>query len=97
MDQGQYWHHQNQPYSYVSVDKLANMFKDFHVGKKLDEDLSKPFNKCPKSSLSFNFYSLRKWELLKACTGREWLLMKRNSFVHVSKTAQVMYIYSHNI
>lgn len=91
-DQAKYWYHEDQPYSYVTVDKFVNMFKDFHVGKKLDEELRKPFDKseCHKDALSFNIYSLRKWELLKACTAREWLLMKRNSFVHVFKSAQVM-------
>ncbi|KAK4849605.1 hypothetical protein QYF36_026489 [Acer negundo] len=34
----------------------------------------------------------RKWELLKACLAREWLLMKRNSFVHVFKSAQLVVI-----
>lgn len=40
--------------------------------------------------MSFNTYSLGNWELLKACMAREWLLMKRNSFVHVFKSTQVM-------
>ncbi|CAL9014492.1 unnamed protein product [Prunus brigantina] len=93
-DQAKYWYHEEKPYSYVTVDKFVNMFKDFHVGKKLDEELRKPFDKseCYKDALSFNIYSLRKWELLKACTAREWLLMKRNSFVHVFKSAQLVVV-----
>lgn len=30
------------------------------------------------------------WELFKACFAREWLLMKRNSFVYIFKTVQIM-------
>jgi hypothetical protein len=30
-----------------------------------------------------------KMELLKACFSREWLLMKRNSFVYIIKVVQV--------
>lgn len=90
-DQGRYWYREHLPHSYVSVDKFKNMFEEFHVGQKLADELSSPFNKSEwhRSSLSFNVYSLRKWELFKACMAREWLLMKRNSFVHVFKSAQV--------
>ncbi|PRQ53696.1 putative pleiotropic drug resistance protein PDR/CDR [Rosa chinensis] len=93
-DQAKYWYHKDQPYSYVSIDKFVNMFKDFHVGKKLEEELCKPFDQsvCHKHALSFNIYSLRKWELFKACLSREWLLMKRNSFIHVFKSAQLVVI-----
>ncbi|PRQ53695.1 putative molybdate-transporting ATPase [Rosa chinensis] len=93
-DQAKYWCHKDQPYSYVSVDEFVSMFKDFHVGKKLEEELSKPFeqSECHKHALSYNIYSLRKWELFKACLSREWLLMKRNSFVHVFQSVQLVVI-----
>ncbi|XWS76714.1 hypothetical protein CRYUN_Cryun01aG0201500 [Craigia yunnanensis] len=93
-DQAQYWYRKDQPDSYVSVDNFIVAFKKFHAGQKLNEKLSTPFNKCEsqKSALSFNIYSLGKWELLKACMAREWLLMKRNSFVYVFKSAQLVVI-----
>ncbi|XP_062009972.1 pleiotropic drug resistance protein 3-like isoform X4 [Rosa rugosa] len=93
-DQAKYWYDEDQPHGYVTVDNFVNMFKDFHVGKKLDEELQEPFNRSEfhKDALSFNIYSLRKWELFKACLAREWLLMKRNSFVHVFKSAQLVVI-----
>ncbi|KAJ7974462.1 Pleiotropic drug resistance ABC transporter [Quillaja saponaria] len=93
-DQAKYWNHKDQPHTYIFVDQLADMFKAFHLGKKLDEELSRPFPKSEshKNALSFNIYSMRKWELLKACMAREWLLMKRNSFVHVFKSAQLVVI-----
>ncbi|KAK9282226.1 hypothetical protein L1049_005140 [Liquidambar formosana] len=93
-DQAQYWSQKEQPYSYVSVDKFVKKFKEIHVGQKLEEELSRPFIKSEfhKNALSFNIYSLTKWELFKACMAREWLLMKRNSFVHVFKSAQLVVI-----
>lgn len=89
-DQAQYWC-RTEPYSYVSVDQFVIKFKECQLGQKLNQVLSKPFDKSEshKSSLSFNKYSLPKWELLKACTRREFLLMKRNSFIYVFKTTQV--------
>ncbi|CAK9145272.1 unnamed protein product [Ilex paraguariensis] len=92
-DQAQYWYHEDQqPHSYVSVEEFGKMFKEFHVGQKLDEELSQPFSKTElhKNALSFTMYSHGKWELLKACMTREWLLMKRNSFVHIFKSAQLV-------
>jgi hypothetical protein len=64
------------------------------LGEELDEELSRPLNKSEyhEKALSFDTYSLRKWELFKACMSREWLLMKRNSFVHVFKSAQLVVI-----
>ncbi|TXG63220.1 hypothetical protein EZV62_010214 [Acer yangbiense] len=93
-DQAQYWYHKHLPYSYVSVDKFVYKFQEFHVGQKLGDELSRTFNKSEshKNSVSFSIYSLRKWELLKACLAREWLLMKRNSFVHVFNSAQLVVI-----
>ena len=90
-DQAQYWCYAYKPYSYVSVDQFAKKFKDFHLGHKLDEELSNTFDKSHshKNSLSFRPYSLTKWELFKACTRREFLLMKRNYFIYVFKSTQV--------
>ncbi|XP_059627571.1 ABC transporter G family member 49-like, partial [Cornus florida] len=89
-DQPQYWHYKDQPYNYVLIAEFGNKFRKFHVGQKLDEELSRPFSKYEfnKNALSFNIYSLGKWEVFKACIGREWLLMKCNSFVHIFKSAQ---------
>ncbi|TXG71483.1 hypothetical protein EZV62_000062 [Acer yangbiense] len=90
-DQAQYWHHEDQPYSYISTDQFIKKFKECHLGQKLDEELAKPFIKSEnhQSALSFEKYSLTTWEMLKACTRREYLLMKRNSFIYVFKSTQV--------
>ncbi|KAL0009431.1 hypothetical protein SO802_010933 [Lithocarpus litseifolius] len=90
-DQAQYWHKTDQPYSYVSVDQFAKIFKDSHLGHKLDEELSKPSDKSQshKNALSSRPYSLSKWGLFKACTRREFLPMRRNYFIYVFKSTQV--------
>ncbi|KAK6254300.1 hypothetical protein SCA6_015605 [Theobroma cacao] len=91
-DQAQYWCDPDTPYNYVSVDQFSQIFKTSYLGEKLEEELSKPFDKSQgqNNALLFTKYSLGKWELFKACVDRELLLMKRNSFVYVFKTAQLV-------
>jgi hypothetical protein len=93
-DQAQYWHRTEVPYSYVSVDMFSRKFKGSPYGKKLDEELSEPYDKSQshQNALSFSPYSLSKWELFRACASRELLLMKRSSFVYIFKTTQVKMI-----
>ena len=92
-DQGQYWLHQDIPHSFVSVDALSKRFKELETGRKIEDALSKPYDKSKthKDALSFSDYSLPKWELFRACISREFLLMKRNSFVYLFKTFQVTF------
>ncbi|KAL1209986.1 ABC transporter G family member 33 [Cardamine amara subsp. amara] len=91
-DQGQYWLHQDLPHSFVSVDTLSKRFKNLEIGRKIEEALSKPYDKSKthKNALSFNVYSLPKWELFRACISREFLLMERNYFVYLFKTFQLV-------
>ncbi|BFG24412.1 hypothetical protein CerSpe_106880 [Prunus speciosa] len=91
-DQEQYWDDRRKQYRYVSVTEFANRFKRFHVGMRLENELSIPFDKPRghKAALVFTRYSIPKMELLKACFDREWLLMKRNSFIYIFKTVQII-------
>ncbi|MBA0605079.1 hypothetical protein Godav_017691, partial [Gossypium davidsonii] len=91
-DQAQYWFHRDQPHSYVSTDKFIAAFKEFHAGQRLNEELYAPFKitEDHKNALSFNIYSFEKWELFKACLTREWLLTKRNSFLYMFRSAQLV-------
>ncbi|KAF8034804.1 hypothetical protein BT93_C0965 [Corymbia citriodora subsp. variegata] len=95
-DQAQYWQHHELPYSYISVDMFCNKFKESNCGMRLDQELSDTFNrsKSHKDALSFNVYSLSRWELLRACMMRELLLMRRNSFIYVFKLVQLIFIAS---
>lgn len=90
-DQEQYWSHRDKAYKFVTVKEFTDAFQSFHVGKKIKEDLSVPFDKRDKSAelLAPQKYGVGKKELLKACMSREYLLMKRNSFVYVFKFVQV--------
>ncbi|VVA18637.1 PREDICTED: pleiotropic drug resistance [Prunus dulcis] len=91
-DQEQYWNDRRKQYRYVSVTEFANRFKRFHVGMRLENELSIPFDKPRghKAALVFTRYSIPKMELLKACFDKERLLIKRNSFVYIFKTVQII-------
>lgn len=93
-DQEQYWADRSKPYRYVTVSEFANRFKNFHVGMRLENELSVPFDRSRghKAALVFKKYSVPTMELLKACFDKEWLLIKRNSFVYIFKTVQIIII-----
>ncbi|KAK7841184.1 abc transporter g family member 29 [Quercus suber] len=93
-DQEQYWTDRRRPYHYTSVSEFASQFKRFHVGMQLENELSIPYNKanCHRAALVFKKYSVPKMELLKACFDKEWLLIKRNSFIYVFKTIQIIIV-----
>ncbi|KAI5651241.1 hypothetical protein M9H77_37246 [Catharanthus roseus] len=93
-DQEQYWADRSKTYRYVSVPEFAKRFKRFHVGLRLENELSVPFDKSRnhKAALVFKKYSVSKRELLKANFDKEWLLIKRNSFVYVFKTVQIIIV-----
>ncbi|KAG9154826.1 hypothetical protein Leryth_019541 [Lithospermum erythrorhizon] len=95
-DQAQYWSRSEEAPSYISIDNLSKKFKQSTSGKKLSEALSVPFQKSEshKNAISFSAYSLPKWDLFKACMSREYLLMKRNSFIYVFKSVQLVIIAS---
>ncbi|KAJ6934324.1 pleiotropic drug resistance protein 1-like [Populus alba x Populus x berolinensis] len=90
-DQQQYWMHKDEPYSFVTVKEFAEAFQSFHVGCRIGDALSTPFEKSQShpAALKTRKYGTGKMELLKACFFREWLLMKRNSFVYFFKLAQL--------
>lgn len=90
-DQEQYWFKKNQPYRYVSVDDFVHGFKSFHIGEQLSSDLRVRYDKSKShpAALVKEKYGISNMELFKACFAREWLLMKRNSFVYIFKTTQI--------
>ncbi|KAL8545345.1 hypothetical protein ACS0TY_005499 [Phlomoides rotata] len=93
-DQEQYWHEADQPCRYTSVDMFSKKYKSSVHGKKLSEELLLPFDKSKshKNAISFSVYSLPKWTLFRSCMSREFLLMKRNSFVYIFKSVQLVFI-----
>lgn len=91
-DQQQYWVRKQQPYRFVTVDEFVQAFQSFEVGKRVQEELSTPYDKSKNhpAALSKKPYGVGKMELFKACCSREYLLMKRNSFVYVFKLSQLL-------
>ncbi|CAK7353518.1 unnamed protein product [Dovyalis caffra] len=95
-DQEQYWARRDQPYSFVSAKEFSEAFQSFHIGRKLGDELAIPFDKSKShpSALITEKYGVGKKELLKACISREFLLMKRNSFVYIFKFSQLILVAS---
>ncbi|GKA02057.1 pleiotropic drug resistance protein 1-like protein [Tanacetum coccineum] len=91
-DQEQYWTRRDQPYRFVTAKEFADAYQSFYVGRKLGDDLGTPYDKTKShpAALTTETYGLNKKELLKACTDREILLMKRNSFVYIFKLFQII-------
>ncbi|KAK4489415.1 hypothetical protein RD792_005224 [Penstemon davidsonii] len=93
-DQEQYWLDKSKPYRYIPVNEFAERFKRFHVGLRLENELSEPRDKTQnhKAALVFEKYSIPKRELLKANFDKEWLLIKKNSFIYVFKLVQMFIV-----
>ncbi|XP_058780574.1 ABC transporter G family member 35-like [Vicia villosa] len=90
-DQQQYWSNRNIQYRYVTVTEFANRFKNFHVGMQLKNEISIPFDRSTthRAALVFKKYTVPTIGLLKAGWDKEWLLIKRNSFIYIFKTVQI--------
>lgn len=90
-DQEQYWFRKNEPYHYVSVAEFVDHFSSFHVGQRVFDELAIPYDKSGThpAALVTQKYGISNMELFKACLAREWLLMKRNSFLYIFKTTQI--------
>ena len=90
-DQMQYWARRDVPYRFVTVKEFSEAFQSFHEGKRLGNELAVPFDKSKNhpAALTTKKYGVNKRELCKASFAREFLLMKRNSFVYAFKFIQV--------
>ncbi|TXG62103.1 hypothetical protein EZV62_013466 [Acer yangbiense] len=90
-DQEQYWADKDEPYMFVTVNEFAEAFQSFHIGRKLGDELATPFDKSKShpAALTTKKYGVNTKQLLKACFWREYLLMKRNSFIYIFKMVQL--------
>ncbi|XP_020591940.1 ABC transporter G family member 44-like [Phalaenopsis equestris] len=91
-DQKQYWARNDKPYVYVTVEEFAKAFSSFHVRKNLQKELSVSFDRSkshPAALKTFKF-GVSRIELLKTCTERELIQMKRIFFVYVFRAFEVM-------
>ncbi|XP_006652070.1 ABC transporter G family member 34-like [Oryza brachyantha] len=91
-DQKQYWMHHDRPYQYVPIKEFASAFELFHTGRSIAEELATPFDKKKShpAALTTSRYGVSTMELLRANIDRELLLIKRNSFVYIFRTIQLM-------
>ncbi|KAI4337356.1 hypothetical protein L6164_015784 [Bauhinia variegata] len=91
-DQEQFWANKDEPYTFVTAKEFSDAFQSFHIGQKLGDELATAFDKSKgnPAALTKNKYGVNKKELLKACASREFLLMKRNSFVYIFKLWQLV-------
>nr|QVT92293.1 ABC transporter [Salvia miltiorrhiza] len=73
---------------------VREAFQSSVAGRKLTEELAVPYDKSKShpAALTTEKFGLGKKELLKACGEREYLLMKRNSFVYFFKLFQITVI-----
>ncbi|CAA0839123.1 ABC transporter G family member 40 [Striga hermonthica] len=90
-DQQQYFADKDKRYRFITVKEFSEAFKSFHVGQGLTAEMAIPFDKKKShpAALTTKEYGVSKKELIKACTSRELLLMKRNSFVYIFKLLQL--------
>ncbi|KAL2642881.1 hypothetical protein R1flu_010468 [Riccia fluitans] len=90
-DQQQYWADKERPYRYVSVMEFAELFKSSDVGRKLAAELGVPYDrsKSHKAALVYEKFSDTVKDLFWAVYEKEWLLVKRNSFIYVFKSTQI--------
>ncbi|KAG5540567.1 hypothetical protein RHGRI_020697 [Rhododendron griersonianum] len=59
-DQEQYWTRRHEPYGFVTAREFAEIFQSFHVGRKLEDELSILFDKAKShpAALATNKYGL---------------------------------------
>ncbi|KAI9100833.1 hypothetical protein K1719_024195 [Acacia pycnantha] len=86
-DQEQYWMLRDEPYRFITVIEFSEAFQSFHVGRTIGDELAVPFDRSKNhpAALTTKRYGVSKMELLKATFSREFLLIKRNSFVYIFK------------
>ncbi|XP_057470461.1 pleiotropic drug resistance protein 2-like isoform X2 [Actinidia eriantha] len=88
-DQEQYWFRKNVPYRYISVLEFVQRFNSFQIGQKLFGGSPFDRTKAHPAALVTQKYGISNKDLFKACLAKEWLLMKRNSFVYIFKAVQM--------
>ncbi|KAK1305951.1 Pleiotropic drug resistance protein 3 [Acorus calamus] len=93
-DQQQYWMRHEEHYRYIPVKEFSEAFQSFHVGRRISEELATPFDKSKShpAALATSKYGASNKDLLRALAWREFLLMKRNSFVYIFKLVQLVLV-----
>uniref|UniRef100_A0A9I9CX19 ABC transporter domain-containing protein n=1 Tax=Cucumis melo TaxID=3656 RepID=A0A9I9CX19_CUCME len=88
--------------------KFKHWNNNNNLERKAEEEILKPYDNDDQEDQYYskdddgillnigkiNNYSVSKWQVFKACASREFLLMRRNSFVYVFKISQLFLIAS---
>ncbi|EPS66000.1 pleiotropic drug resistance protein, partial [Genlisea aurea] len=91
-DQAQYWVDREESYHFISAAEFAEAFRTYSVGRELEDELDIPFDESNghhPTALTDKKFGISPKEALKACAGREYLLMKRNAFFIFFKVSQI--------
>ncbi|KAL2898951.1 ABC transporter G family member 31 [Bienertia sinuspersici] len=93
-DQEQYWADTSRPYQFISAEQIAEAFRNSRFGNAAKDTLSESYEKSKSHplALSRTMFALPKWKHFEACFSREFLLMRRNSFLYVFRTVQVILV-----
>lgn len=93
-DQEQYWADSSKPYEYIPVSLISEAYENSIYGKSLKSSLSVPIDKSKShvSALRKRQYGVSKWKIFQACFSREYVLIKRHSFLYIFKTIQVAFV-----
>ncbi|KAL0704242.1 hypothetical protein Bca4012_070667 [Brassica carinata] len=81
-----------KPGRFIRVREFAEAFQSFHVGRRMGDELAVPFDKKKShpAALTTKKYGVGIKELVNTSFSREYLLMKRNSFVYYFKFGQLL-------
>ncbi|KAI6694839.1 hypothetical protein NL676_022549 [Syzygium grande] len=84
-DQHQYRVHKDEPYTFVTVWEFVEAFQSFHMGRKLGDELSTPFDKSKNhlAALTTKRFGVGMKDLLKACISREHFYEKELLCLHL--------------
>ncbi|XP_030480269.1 pleiotropic drug resistance protein 1 isoform X1 [Cannabis sativa] len=94
-DQEQYWAREEESYRFITVNDFVEAFQSFHVGQRIKDELSTPFDKTKNhpAALATRKYGVEsRKEMLKAVFSREWLLMKRNYFFYIFRLIKILIV-----
>ncbi|CAK0748752.1 hypothetical protein CVIRNUC_001857 [Coccomyxa viridis] len=89
-DQAQYWADASKPYRFMPVKEFADAFAASPLGRRRAEEVEKccgpPKEPPTPDPLVRTKYALGPLAVFRACFQREWVLMRRHSFVYIFRT-----------
>ncbi|KAK9830492.1 hypothetical protein WJX72_012062 [[Myrmecia] bisecta] len=93
-DQAQYWADKSRPYRYVPVETFVRAFQESPRGQGIKAELRTPYDpmQAPEDALVRTKYALPPAKVFRACLSRDFILVKRNSFLYAFRTCQTSFV-----